>query len=138
MQQFMATTNGTVATKRIPYRFLEKGQKIDLTDEEAEFYLKSSWLRPVAEVLGRPVPPIMSHMPKIVSRVAQPFQPQASSATQGEGYNANIRALQEREAREDGKPIVQAVAEQNAAAAESKIESTGGAAAQGTGNQDAF
>lgn len=136
MQSFTAIDNGTVATKRIPYLFLEKGKKIDLTDEEATFYLKSKWLRPTDEVNGRPVPPLMSHTMNIVKKSPVPPSALPASATMTPGYNSNMDALLKKEAAEDGKPIEQAVAAQNAAAAESKIETGGGTAQAGTGNQE--
>jgi hypothetical protein len=132
MVQFVALENGTLSN---PYRFIVKESVVDLTDEEAVMYLKSKWLRPVSEK-RKPVPPIMSHMAKEVSKLAQPYQPQESSAISSENYNANIAAIQAKEAIEDGKTVDAAVASENEAAAEPTLENTGGDAAQGTGNQE--
>lgn len=141
--EFVATANGTVSTKRIPYRFLEKGQKIDLNEEEAEFYKNSKWLLPYEKARNIPEPPLMSHTMRIVEKNSlNPAQMLPSSATQPEGYNSQIRAITEREANEDGKKHVEAkeaiaaaVAQQNQAAAASTVN-PGGETAQGTGNKD--
>ncbi len=132
MPKFYAKENGTLAN---PYRFIEQGTEVELTDSEAVLYLKSRWLRPVEEK-RKPAPPIMSHLTKQSAKLAEPFKVQPPEGISTVGYQANIEAIRQREANEDAVTVEDAVAGQNAAAAESTIEETGGDAAEGTGNQD--
>lgn len=131
MVQFYALENGTLGN---PYRFIEKDTVLDLTEAEAAFYSKSRWLRPVEEK-RRPAPPLMSHMAKAVNTLAEVYRPQPSNEVATPQYQANIEALQRKEALEDAAT---AVASQNlaTAASEAPAETTGGDATEGTGNQD--
>ncbi len=127
MAKFYALENGTMGN---PYRFIEKDTVLELTEAEAVFYSKSRWLRPVEEK-RKPTPPLMSHMAKTVSTLAEVYQPQHSDAVSTPSYQANIDAIQRKESIED------AIASENLAAATSVLaETTGGDATEGTGNQD--
>jgi hypothetical protein len=130
MPKFYAKENGTLSN---PYRFIEKDTVLDLTEEQAVFFAKSRWLRPVEEK-RLPAPPLMSHMAKETRTLAEVYRPQDSSAHETSNYQANIEAIKQREALEDA--ALTKVAEENLAAAGSTIETTDGDAAQGTGNQD--
>jgi hypothetical protein len=132
MPKFYALENGTLAN---PYRFIEKGTEVELTDAQAVVYMKSRWLRPVEEK-RKPAPPIMSHMVNTPSRLAEPFKPQAPEGISTDAYMANMAALRMREQNEDAAKVEKEVATENAAAAEATIETAGGDAAEGTGNQD--
>lgn len=136
MADFYALENGTLNN---PYRFIEKGAVVALTDAEAVVYIKSKWLRPVGEK-RKPAPPIMSHLAANkdgnASRLAEPFKAQAPEGISTDSYMANIAAIQARELKEDAASIEADVVFQNVAASESTIETTGGDAAEGTGNQD--
>lgn len=118
-----------------------------LNAEQAKKYEKSKWLRPAKEALDTPAPPLMSHMPKLVpvSKPAQPYVPQPSAEISTNSYNANMAAIRQREAAEDGLPapvsgkdeLKAKLAAQNQAAASATIdEPTGGETAQGTGNKE--
>lgn len=131
MPKFYAKENGTLGN---PYRFIEKDTVLDLTDEQALFYAKSRWLRPVEEK-RLPAPPLMSHMGKEVRTLAEVYLPQDSSVHETSNYQANIDAIKKREDAEDAAANAK-IAEANIAAAGSTIETTDGDAAQGTGNQD--
>lgn len=59
MRKFTALENGTLSD---PYRFVQKGSEVELTNSEAKVYAKSKWLIPSEVVAKRVTPPLMSHM----------------------------------------------------------------------------
>lgn len=46
MPKFIAVESGTLSN---PYRFVQRGETVELTKEQAEFYKGSRWLRPYNE-----------------------------------------------------------------------------------------
>lgn len=123
MPKFKALTHGSLST---PYREVQEGEIVELTDVEAAHYAKSKWLRPLKEVMAMKPVPLMSHM-RIVGgqsvssegqlpEYARPDPKLAVEQAQigTENFNAQMTAIKANEAKQD------------AASAKGK----------GTGNQD--
>lgn len=111
MPDFKSLTHGTLSN---PYREVQAGQVVSLTDKEAQLYEKSRWLRPKAEVDGAKPQPLMPHMrvvggesvsglevkiPDYAKPDAKIAAEQAQVGTQN--FNKQMDALKASEARQD-------------------------------------
>lgn len=82
-----------------PYRFVEEGEVIHSTEE-----IKASWLVPHDKYKKpKELPVTSANAPKTLSNPAMAFVPPQIASDPN--YDAQIAALQEREAVQDGKQV---------------------------------